>query len=102
MSKTVLYNLDRVDRDKAKVKIKYVDYEINEPTVEDLIKIQKLDFIKNTDKALEELASILAPKVKIKELTGQMKGLFYKLCFKVLSGECGVTKKWKLEEVIQE
>lgn len=102
MSKTVLYNLDRVDRDKVKVKIKYVDHEINEPTVEDFIKIQKLDFEGNTDKALEELAGILAPTVKLKELTGQMRGLFFNLCFKVLSGECGITKKWKLEEIRQE
>lgn len=93
MSKTKLYNLDRVDRDKVKVKIKGIDYEVNEPTLEDFIKIQKLDFVENTDEALEQLAGIIAPKVKLEELTGQMRELFFKLCFKVLSGESGAEKK---------
>ncbi len=97
-----IYNFDKVLRKEMMIKIKGVDHSINEPTVGDYAEISKLDFTKQNNGSLERLAGILAPTVKLEELTGETTSLFYTLCFKALRGEFAEEKKWKLEELKQE
>ncbi len=97
-----IYNFNKVTRKKIMIKINGVDHPINEPTVGDYAEISKLDFAEQNNGSLERLASILAPTVKLEELTSETTSLFYTLCFKALRGEFIEEKKWKLEELKQE
>ena len=97
-----LYNFDKVTRKKIVIVIGGEKKAINEPTVGDYAEISKLDFTKENDDSLERLASILAPTVNLKELTGETRSLFFTLCFQALRGDFGEVKKWNLEELKQE
>lgn len=97
-----VFNFDKVTRKKIEITINGENHKINEPTVGDYSEISKLDFSEENNGSLERLAGILAPTVKLEELTIETRDLFYSLCFKALRGEFAEEKKWKLRELKQE
>lgn len=93
-----IYNLDKLEREIFKIKIKGTDYDISEPTVSEFTKIQQIDF--NKDNSHIELFGIMCPDINVDELTKTQLGILIEICFKLIKGD-GAKKSLKVEELME-
>ncbi|MGL5050808.1 MAG: hypothetical protein ACRC6E_09335 [Fusobacteriaceae bacterium] len=95
---TVIYNLDKVVREKCEVQLGGVKYEVREPSVSEFALIQRIDF--DSELSHEELLRIMCPTVNLDLLTKRQLIMLVQVCFKVMSGENG-KKKLLVEDLME-
>lgn len=97
--KTVIFDLDKIERDTFKLKINGKEYNIKEPTVLEFKKIQELDFEEKN--SYEKVIEIMCKDAPVEEMTITQRNKFIEICFKIFKGD-GSKKKYQIEDLMIE
>lgn len=91
-------NLNKFIREKEKILIRFKNYEIKEPTVQEWIYINTLNFEQDFRKISKSMIEIMIPDLECDILTNLEMGICINKCLKVLSGNNNKEEQEKNKE----